>query len=294
MAFGAQWQKYREIQLDSHTGQPYSRQRLERCLGTPLEALKGKVVLECGAGAGRFTELLVDHCELLVSMDISDAVEANLHSCSAKNPYLLCQADINASPFPHRYFDYVICLGVIQHTPCPEQTVKSLSEHVKPGGWLVLDHYTLRSRWSAIGHYLTLAFPLRAVLKRVSRRRPDLALKATMAITAICDPIRKRTCQLGWLDSIASRIFPSSCYYRDLPLLPSHLVYKWNELDTHDRLTDWFKHFRTPKEIYRLLQSLGFEYISCMYSGNGVEARGCYSGASFSDSAAPNPTNRFA
>ena len=282
-AFGAQWQRYREVQLDSYTGQPHSRQRLERCLGTPLDALKGKTLLECGAGAGRFTELLINHCENLVSIDISDAVEANFHNCSSKGSYLLFQADINTSPLPYRYFDYVICLGVIQHTPSPEQTIACLANHVKPGGWLVFDHYTHRSRWSAVGSYLSSAVPLRTILKRVSRKRPDIALKVTMMITSVCDPIRKRTSRLRWLDSFASRIFPSACYYQNYPMLPPHIIYKWNELDTHDRLTDWFKHFRTQEDIYNCLCRLGFEHISSVYSGNGVEARGRYLGSSSSD-----------
>src|SRR5262245_40355278 len=58
-AFGRQWQRYRRTQLDSYTGCSYSRQRLERCLGNPLDTLRGKTVLECGSGAGRFTELLL-------------------------------------------------------------------------------------------------------------------------------------------------------------------------------------------------------------------------------------------
>src|SRR3989442_2813105 len=72
-SFGVQWNRYPRTELDSHTGKPYSRRRLERCLGAPLESLRGKVVLECGSGAGRFTELLVRECEALVCLDVSSA-----------------------------------------------------------------------------------------------------------------------------------------------------------------------------------------------------------------------------
>jgi SAM-dependent methyltransferase len=275
-SFGTQWQKYRQTQLDSFTGRPYSRQRLERCLGGTLDAVKGKIVLECGSGAGRFTELLLDTCRALVSIDLSNAVEANLENCRAKGPYLLCQADINASPLPERFFDVVICLGVIQHTPSPEETIANLARHVKPGGRLILDHYTLRSRLGSISRILTLRFPLRAILRRIARRRPDLAMKATMAVTALCDPIRRRTCQFRPVDRIAARLFPSACYYRGFPLLPPEIIYAWNELDTHDSLTDWFKHYRSRSEIDASLRKLGFTEIECWYGGNGVEARALY------------------
>lgn len=272
-AFGLQWQRYQKTQLDSYTGEPISRHRLERCLGKPLEMLKGKVVLEVGSGAGRFTELLIDKCEFLVSMDLSDAVDANLKNCCDKSPYLLIQADINASPLPHRFFDVVICLGVIQHTPSPEQTIASLAEHVKPGGILVIDHNTLKNRLNAIGRCLTLAYPLRAILKRLN---PELGLKATILLTAICDPIRKHTCKVPWLERIACRIFPSACYYAQYPQLDPDIIYEWHELDTHDLLTAYYRHYRSLEEIRSCLKRSGFDHIWCSKGGNGVEARATY------------------
>ena len=153
--FGYQWQRYPKTELDSYTGQHHSRERLERCLGGPVRTLKGKVVLECGAGAGRFTELLVDECEALVSLDLSSAVEANLRNCSGRKPYLLLQADINQSPIPAGTFDVVVCLGVIQHTPSPEQTIASLAQHLKPNGLLVIDHYSVKSMYNRVGQFLS-------------------------------------------------------------------------------------------------------------------------------------------
>ena len=45
-------------------------------------------------------------------------------------------------------------------------------------------------------------------------------------------------------------------------------------VDTHDSLTDWYKHFRTQGQIRRSLERLGLREIWCQYGGNGVEARG--------------------
>ena len=59
-AFGFQWKNFARTQLDSHSGTPITRIRLERCLGFPIDQLRGKEVLEVGSGAGRFTELLLD------------------------------------------------------------------------------------------------------------------------------------------------------------------------------------------------------------------------------------------
>ena len=56
--------------------------------------------------------------------------------------YFICQADINKLPVLPEQFDVVVCLGVIQHTPNPEETISNLCSQLKPGGELVFDHYT--------------------------------------------------------------------------------------------------------------------------------------------------------
>src|SRR5262249_659671 len=141
-SFGVQWNQYPRTELDSYTGKSYSRDRLERCLGAPVESLRSKTVLECGSGAGRFTELLIQNCGALICLDLSAAVDATLRNCRSLAPYLIMQGDINASPLPQQFFDVVVCLGVVQHTSNPERTISNLARHVKPGGLLVIDHYT--------------------------------------------------------------------------------------------------------------------------------------------------------
>jgi 2-polyprenyl-3-methyl-5-hydroxy-6-metoxy-1,4-benzoquinol methylase len=271
-SFGVQWKRYRRTELDSYTGLTYSRQRLERCLGAPLESLRGKVVLECGSGAGRFTELLAPNCENLVSIDRSAAVEANLSNCRHSSPYLLFQADINASPLPAHYFDVVICLGVIQHTASPEATIRDLAKRVKPGGSLVIDHYTRvrSSKLAEILSYIDSAHPFRAVLRHL---RPEVALRVTTFLTKTCDPIHRRTSKIQVLDRIATRLLPTVSYYNRFAGLDPRKLYEWHELDTFDNLTDFYKHLRTPDQIRACLESLGLHVVSCGLGGNGVEAR---------------------
>jgi 2-polyprenyl-3-methyl-5-hydroxy-6-metoxy-1,4-benzoquinol methylase len=270
-AFGNQWYTYRRTQLDSYTGCTYSRDRLDRCV-CGLETLRGKTVLEVGAGAGRFTEILLQYAGTLVAMDLSRAVVANRQNCGTG--YGLVQADINHSPLRDGAFDVVICLGVVQHTPSPEATIADLARHVRPGGLLVFDHYSVSSRLRMASEYLQSKYVVRAVLKRIARRRPDLALRATRTITALCDPIRRRTSRHRWLDRFVGRLLPTQCYYGLFVDLPPALLYQWHELDTHDWLTDWFKHFRSREQIRACLEGLGFSAIVCEYAGNGVEARG--------------------
>ena len=75
--FGSQWNRFPKTQLDSHTKLTLSENRLERCLGERLGNLRGKMVLEAGSGAGRFTEVLLKYGAVVHSFDYSNAVEAN-------------------------------------------------------------------------------------------------------------------------------------------------------------------------------------------------------------------------
>ena len=69
-------------------------------------------------------------------------------------------------PFQTMQYDIVICLGVIQHTPNPEKTIKKLYEQTKFGGDLVIDHYTLDfSRLTKITSHI-----LRPIVKRLSSK----------------------------------------------------------------------------------------------------------------------------
>ena len=82
--------------------------------------------MEAGSGAGRFTEVLLQTGAEVFSFDYSNAVEANLSNNGEKLNLHLFQGDILNIPFPEEYFDKVICLGVLQHTPDPEKAFISL------------------------------------------------------------------------------------------------------------------------------------------------------------------------
>jgi len=64
------------------------------------------------------------------------------------------------------------------------------------------------------------------------------------------------------------------CYYHALPELDAATQREWALLDTHDSLTDWYKHFRTQQQIREALVKLGLVNIECVDRGsNGRGAR---------------------
>ena len=169
-AFGLQWNRYRRTQLDTYTGTSISADRLRRCLGNVLwEALRGLTILECGCGAGRFTEILLARGARVASVDLSSAVEANRENCPIGDRHAILQADLTRLPFGDGLFDVVLCIGVLQHTPNPETSIAALCRHLRPGGTLVIDHY--RRRWSSDFGAVPI---VRAILKRLSPKQAEV------------------------------------------------------------------------------------------------------------------------
>lgn len=266
--FGLQWKQFSKTQLDTHTQTPISKNRLRLALGGSLEVLSGKTVLEAGCGAGRFTEVLLAEGAHVTACDLSLAVEANYANCGAASNYFVCQADVRKLPVAADSFDFVICLGVVQHTPSPEETIAALARCVKPGGTLVLDHY---------GPDYPVTFSRRLLRSLLLRLPPALAKSLSLTLARALLPLHK----LSWsekrgrwrLRKQLQKFSPLVDYYDVYPQLGAKLLAEWSLLDTHDTLTDYYKHLRTVEEIRSCLTECGMVELRVQYAGNGVEAR---------------------
>jgi len=266
-SFGLQWNEFQRTQLDSFSRVPLSRDRLRRCIGENVwNRLSETVVLECGCGAGRFTEVLLDEGALVMSVDLSTAVDANAVNFPVTDKHRIAQADILDLPFAPSSFDLVICLGVIQHTPEPEATIAALWGQVAPGGTLVIDHY--EKGHSGLFHSTK---PLvRSLLKG---REPKQSMRMTNKMVDIFFPLHVAVRRVYPLWFILCRLSPITTYLRKYPELNPAAQREWAYLDTHDSLTDYFKHERSREQIHSVLVGLGGQQIWCVDGGNGVEAR---------------------
>lgn len=149
--FGYQWNKFVGTQVDKSTSLDMSKVRFFAETNWDKEDLTGKKILEVGSGAGRFSQIILDHTNAeLYSVDYSNAVEANFKNNGPKDRFHLFQASVYDMPFEKGQFDKVICIGVLQHTPDVEKSVKSLIDMVKPGGELVVDFYPIRGWWTKL------------------------------------------------------------------------------------------------------------------------------------------------
>ena len=266
--FGFQWNEFSNTQLDSYTKTKISENRLQKLMQGHLNKVKNKLILEAGSGAGRFTEILLKYNAKVHSFDYSNAVEANAKNNGSSNNLTLAQASIDSIPFEKETYDYVICIGVLQHTPNPEICIKNLWKMVKPGGHMIIDHYAFK--WSYI-----LPPPIggsesiyRFFIQLLPHKYKYLIVKKIVDFFF----------QFHWffrnklfIQRLLRRISPLHFYYPEFSLSSKELYYQWSLLDTHDGLTDKYKHYRSKKQIENFFKLFNYDYLAVSKGGNGIE-----------------------
>ncbi len=138
--FGLEWTVHPRTQYDRESGADLSKSRFFEETGWPRR-LDGEVVIEAGSGSGRFTEHALGTGAIVLSLDSSQAVEANYASNGQHDKLLLVQGDLFQMPFPRDFADRLFCFGVLHHTPDPRSAFECLTSHLRPGGDLVADIY---------------------------------------------------------------------------------------------------------------------------------------------------------
>src|SRR2546423_1816116 len=104
---------------------------------------------------------------MVLSLDYSEAVEANYESNGRCENVLIVQGDIYNMPFREEYADRLFCFGVLQHTPDPRGAFLSLPRHLKPGGLIVADVYAK----SFARYVLGTKYWVRPLTRRISPER---------------------------------------------------------------------------------------------------------------------------
>jgi len=119
-AFGLQWNKYQQTQLDSfYKTSDFKRSPCPPVLANP----NGKTLLENrfwrqDAGGAFYEILLAAGAQRSHQYDMSDAVDSQSKSCPQMNYHRIAQADILKLPFVETTIMIsFMCLGVISHSP---------------------------------------------------------------------------------------------------------------------------------------------------------------------------------
>jgi len=144
-SFSFQWNRFSHIQLDSFNNTKESEQTFLEKTGFRLAELKGKLILDAGVGAGRFSDVASAFGAEVIGVDLSLSVEASYKSIGSRPNVHIVQADIFHLPFKEQIFDFIFSIGVLHHTPNTKEAFLALVPHLKTGGEIaiwVYDSYT--------------------------------------------------------------------------------------------------------------------------------------------------------
>lgn len=257
-SFGYQWNLFRKEQIDSHNGTTLSADRLWSETGWTPEELKGKWVLDVGCGAGRFLDASSMSEAEVVGIDISSAIGAAKENLQGRENVHFIQASIYDLPFKPGVFDYVYCIGVIQHTPDRDRSLRSIAEMVKPDGEIAVTIYP-RKPWTK----LFSKYWVRPITKRMKK---ETLLKLIQGIMPAAFPLTDLLFRVPVLGKGFMFAIPVANYVHDEQLSRDQR-YAWAILDTFDMLSPAFDQPMTEEEARKPLREAGFEVSRTTLNG---------------------------
>jgi len=262
--FGVQWNRFRQTQLDSFSGQPISADRFWNATGWRPVDLAGKWVLDVGCGAGRFAELALESGANVLALDYSSAVDACYANLKHFPNLHVVQANIYALPLLQGVFPFVYSLGVLQHTPDVERAFQALPPMLAPNGELCVDFY-----WKRIRTMMHAKFVWRPFTKRV----PNALLFRTLeGIVPSLLAISQFTGRVPLMGRYLKRLLPVADYTGIYPLSADQLS-EWALLDTFDMLAPKHDNPQTAATVKTWLQNAGLAEIEVFHERHLV-ARG--------------------
>lgn len=265
-SFGFEWHKHAKTQYDSYTHTKISEDRFfKETLWD--KKLTGQILLEVGSGSGRFTEIAATTDAIVVSVDYSVAVEANYASNGHLPNVLVVQADIYRLPFRENYFDKVLCIGVLQHTPDVEKAFFSLPRLLNSGGTLVVDVYR---KHKGVFYLFQTRYFVRLFIKGMSSERLYYLCKRYIdmmwGLATILHKIPVIGSRINWILLIPD--------YRDAFPLSEELLKEWAILDAFDILSPVYDSPQYLETVAEWFLRSSLKDIEVTHGYNGIMGRG--------------------
>ena len=253
--FGWQWNHWPRVQFDSeNVGKPmegWTTMMWESVTGIKKDQnLKNKITLDLGCGPGRFIEVARKRGSMVIGLDYSHAVDAAQKNFSSDPDVCIIQADAMNLPIKNDAIDAAFSIGVLHHTPDPENGVKEIYRILKNKAWFAMSVY-------GSGYY---DFPTVTMWRKIFKftwkffgEWPPLIY--TYFVITFFRPIANISRPLG----LAIRVFFPFINLQDK---------NWALLDTFDSITPSYQSSHESFEVYTWFKSHGYVDIEPTNWGN--------------------------
>ena len=264
-SFGIQWNTFPKVQLDSYSGDSRSLERFLNETGWYQNKLKGSLVLDAGCGAGRFSEVSLLMGSHLVMLDASDAIFAARRNLIPNSHSFFVKASLLNLPFKSESFDFVYCIGVLQHTSDAYHCIEELARVTKKGGEIALTFYEKSGWWTLFySKYL-----IRPITKRLDKK---FLLNIINLSSRIWFPITNILFRLPYRIGKFFQFAVPVANYASYQYSNKRLARLEAVLDTFDMLSPEFDEPLIKGDVVRQLKKSGFEILDSSIKGN-VKAR---------------------
>lgn len=248
-AFGLEWTAFRTAHLQRFTGLDYLERQFAQYLDFPVDDLKGRLVLDAGAGLGRFCEVVLNHGGNVVAVDLSCAIDAARRNLGDREGVHFIQADIFNLPFRPETFDFVYSWGVLHHTPDPAGAFQELPPLVKPGGKLMIFVYAKYNK----AYIATTEF-----YRRFTTRLPQRLLLKLCYLAVPLYYVGK----IPVLGPFVTRVL--------LPVSVKPPTHRWRVGNTFDLYSPRYAFFYDHVEVHGWFERAGFEQVKPVAPDGGV------------------------
>ncbi len=230
------------------------RAHLARNLGRalPLEALRGKLVLDVGCGFGRHLYVASEAGAEIVGVDLSGGVDVARANNRAHPRCHVVQANVMEQPLGEERFDVVWSFGVLHHMPDPHAGFRALVPCARPDGGLVVV-WVYGYRGMAFTYRLSHMRPLHRVLRSMSG---TTRVRASRAVAAMLSG-------LYWGPLGGLRRLGLGRTVDRLPLA-AYADHGWSArvAAVHDRLSTPITHFHDRSELLGWFSAAGLGAVS--------------------------------
>jgi len=217
---------------------------------TPEGLFKDKLGLEVGCGAGRHAERNSQIAREHIAVDLSRAVDSAFPRTRNRPNCHVVQADCFNLPFKEQTFDYVYCLGVLQHMHNPPEGFQALAKQPKKDGVLLINVYQ-SSR--------PILIAALEGLRKVTTRMSNESLKK---FSEFCGVIDYYFFIAPW------KLLKNSLFGRIVkPIVPGRID-EYARHDFHTCVVDWFDRLSCPvkkhysdKQLASFYEQAGYRNI---------------------------------
>ena len=240
----------------SHFGQPRSewdRNFREYLQPHSPEQLRGRTVIDVGAGSGRHSRQASYHGAQVVAVDLGRSID--VARINLPPDVLTVQADAERLPFEPGTFDLAMSIGVLHHLPDPVRGLRQLARLAKPGGHVHVYLYWVPELWAH-----------RALLRLVTAARVVTVRMPHRLLHALCYPLSAFLNVTAVMPYRALRARPRGRALASWFPLKTYADYPFGVLvnDQFDRFSAPLEHRFTRRQVMTILSEAGLEDVTVL------------------------------